>query len=175
MTDTAASPMITAEYEFTRHLDEIRRFPMLEPRQGYMPAKRWREHGGRWAAHRLVTRHLHLVGKIAACYRGDNGDSGDWQEWPVDGHDSRESVLAESEAIDNRRAALCGALTVLNTVSGTSTAQVGWPQSRSRSNGSPSDLRFRGGGCARSRCAPSRRCATRFGNQWPTMDRRQRW
>lgn len=59
--------------------------------------------------------HLHLVGKIAPCYRGDNGNSGDWQEWPVDGHDSRESVLAESEAIDNRRAALCGALTVLNT------------------------------------------------------------
>ena len=35
-----------------------------------MLAKRWREHGDRDAAHRLVTSHLRLVAKIAMGYRG---------------------------------------------------------------------------------------------------------
>ena len=43
---------------------------MLEPREEYMLAKRWREHGDRDAAHRLVTSHLRLVAKIAMGYRG---------------------------------------------------------------------------------------------------------
>ena len=35
-----------------------------------MLAKRWREHGDRDAAHKLVTSHLRLVAKIAMGYRG---------------------------------------------------------------------------------------------------------
>jgi RNA polymerase sigma-32 factor len=43
---------------------------MLEPQDEYMLAKRWREHGDRDAAHRLITSHLRLVAKIAMGYRG---------------------------------------------------------------------------------------------------------
>jgi RNA polymerase sigma-32 factor len=54
----------------TRYLEEIRRFPMLEPQEEYMLAKRYQEHGDREAAHRLVTSHLRLVAKLAMGYRG---------------------------------------------------------------------------------------------------------
>ncbi len=53
-----------------RYLEEIRRFPMLEPQEEYMLAKRYAEHDDRQAAHRLVTSHLRLVAKIAMGYRG---------------------------------------------------------------------------------------------------------
>jgi RNA polymerase sigma-32 factor len=65
-----ADQRVTAESGVTRYLEEIRRFPMLEPHEEYMLAKRWREHGDRDAAHRLVTSHLRLVAKIAMGYRG---------------------------------------------------------------------------------------------------------
>ncbi len=70
MAHAAALPVITAESGLSRYLDEIRRFPMLEPQEEYMLAKRWREHGDRIAAHKLVTSHLRLVAKIAMGYRG---------------------------------------------------------------------------------------------------------
>jgi RNA polymerase sigma-32 factor len=70
MARTAALPILTAEGGLTRYLEEIRRFPMLEPQEEYMLAKRWREHGDREAAHKLVTSHLRLVAKIAMGYRG---------------------------------------------------------------------------------------------------------
>jgi RNA polymerase sigma-32 factor len=70
MAHAAALPILTAESGLTRYLEEIRRFPMLEPQEEYMLAKRWREHGDRDAAHRLVTSHLRLVAKIAMGYRG---------------------------------------------------------------------------------------------------------
>jgi len=70
MARTAALPMMTAEGGLTKYLEEIRRFPMLEPQQEYMLAKSWREHGDRQAAHKLVTSHLRLVAKIAMGYRG---------------------------------------------------------------------------------------------------------
>ncbi|MBM3530509.1 MAG: RNA polymerase sigma factor RpoH [Alphaproteobacteria bacterium] len=70
MARTAAMPIVTAEGGLSRYLEEIRRFPMLEPQQEYMLAKRWREHGDRDAAHKLVTSHLRLVAKIAMGYRG---------------------------------------------------------------------------------------------------------
>ena len=64
-------PSITAgEGGLNRYLDEIRKFPMLEPQQEYMLAKRYQEHGDRNAAHQLVTSHLRLVAKIAMGYRG---------------------------------------------------------------------------------------------------------
>jgi RNA polymerase sigma-32 factor len=64
-------PMLTAgEGGLNRYLDEIRRFPMLEPQEEYMLAKRYAEHEDRKAAHKLVTSHLRLVAKIAMGYRG---------------------------------------------------------------------------------------------------------
>jgi RNA polymerase sigma-32 factor len=70
MARIAALPIVTAEGGLTRYLEEIRRFPMLEPQEEYMLAKSWREHGDRDAAHKLVTSHLRLVAKIAMGYRG---------------------------------------------------------------------------------------------------------
>jgi RNA polymerase sigma-32 factor len=70
MAQSAILPILTAESGLSRYLDEIRRFPMLEPQEEYMLAKRWREHGDRTAAHKLVTSHLRLVAKIAMGYRG---------------------------------------------------------------------------------------------------------
>ncbi len=70
MATTAALPSISAEGNLTRYLQEIRKFPMLEPDEEFMLAKRWQEHGDSEAAHRLVTSHLRLVAKIAMGYRG---------------------------------------------------------------------------------------------------------
>ena len=70
MAHAAALPIISAENGLSRYLEEIRRFPMLEPQEEYMLAKSWREHGDRTAAHKLVTSHLRLVAKIAMGYRG---------------------------------------------------------------------------------------------------------
>ncbi|ACP26514.1 RNA polymerase sigma factor, sigma-70 family [Sinorhizobium fredii NGR234] len=64
-------PSIAAgEGGLNRYLDEIRKFPMLEPQEEYMLAKRYQEHDDRSAAHKLVTSHLRLVAKIAMGYRG---------------------------------------------------------------------------------------------------------
>ena len=48
-------PMVVSESNLARYLQEIRTFPMLEPDQEYMLAKRWREHDDTEAAHQLVT------------------------------------------------------------------------------------------------------------------------
>lgn len=64
------APLAALEGGLTRYLDEIRRFPMLEPQEEYMLAKRYREHQDPDAARRLVTSHLRLVAKIAMGYRG---------------------------------------------------------------------------------------------------------
>ena len=233
---SASLPVLSAEGGLSRYLDEIRKFPMLEPSEEYMLAKRWREHGDRDAAHKLVTSHLRLVAKIAMGYRGyglpigevvsegnvglmqavkrfepekgfrlatyamwwikasiqeyilrswslvkmgttanqkrlffnlrkvkgkiqalDDGDlkpdqiteiatrlnvseeevvsmnrrlsgdaslnapirategeSGEWQDWLVDDHDSQEDMLIEQDELDNRRQMLAGAMSVLN-------------------------------------------------------------
>jgi RNA polymerase sigma-32 factor len=65
-----ADQRASAESGLTRYLEEIRRVPMLEPQDEYVLAKRWREHGDRDAAHKLVNSHLRLVAKIAMGYRG---------------------------------------------------------------------------------------------------------
>ena len=70
MAQSRHMPIPSAEGGLSRYLEEIRRFPMLEPQEEYMLAKSWREHGDRDAAHRLVTSHLRLVAKIAMGYRG---------------------------------------------------------------------------------------------------------
>jgi len=61
---------LSPESNLSRYLQEIRKFPMLEPEEEFMLAKRWREHGDMEAAHKLVTSHLRLVAKIAMGYRG---------------------------------------------------------------------------------------------------------
>src|SRR6476660_4526423 len=66
----SALPIIAAEGGLSRYLDEIRKFPLLDPQEEYMLAKRWREHEDTEAAHKLVTSHLRLVAKIAMGYRG---------------------------------------------------------------------------------------------------------
>src|SRR5712675_2196253 len=70
MAHAAALPVLMAESGLVRYLEEIRRFPMLEPHDEYMLAKRQREHDDRKAAHKLVTSHLRLVAKTAMGYRG---------------------------------------------------------------------------------------------------------
>jgi RNA polymerase sigma-32 factor len=70
MSSARALPVVGAEGNLARYLQEIRRFPMLSPEEEYVLAKRWREHGDTEAAHKLVTSHLRLVAKIAMGYRG---------------------------------------------------------------------------------------------------------
>lgn len=53
-----------------RYLQDIAKFPVLEPKEEYELSKRWHDHGDMAAAHRLVTSHLRLVAKIAFRYRG---------------------------------------------------------------------------------------------------------
>jgi RNA polymerase sigma-32 factor len=66
----ASLPSVAASGGLSRYLEEIRRFPMLEPQEEYMLAKRWQEHEDADAAQKLVTSHLRLVARIAMGYRG---------------------------------------------------------------------------------------------------------
>jgi RNA polymerase sigma-32 factor len=65
-----ALPALSQESGLARYLAEIRKFPMLEPQQEYMLAKRWREHEDPKAAEQLITSHLRLVARVAMGYRG---------------------------------------------------------------------------------------------------------
>jgi RNA polymerase sigma-32 factor len=69
-TSTKLVPSPNPEASLSRYLQEIRKFPMLEPQEEYMLAKRWKEHEDSEAAHKMVTSHLRLVAKIAMGYRG---------------------------------------------------------------------------------------------------------
>ena len=70
MSTYANLPAPSPEQGLNRYLQEIRKFPMLEPEQEYMLAKRWVEDQDTEAAHQLVTSHLRLAAKIAMGYRG---------------------------------------------------------------------------------------------------------
>jgi RNA polymerase sigma-32 factor len=70
MARTSAMPIWSGETGLTRYLEEIRRFPILEPKEEFTLAHRWREHRDDNSAHKLVTSHLRLVAKIALGYRG---------------------------------------------------------------------------------------------------------
>src|ERR1700743_132550 len=63
-------PSLQGEGGLSRYLSEIRKFPLLDPQEEYMLAKRWKEHEDPGAARKLVTSHLRLVAKIAMGYRG---------------------------------------------------------------------------------------------------------
>ncbi|NNJ69293.1 MAG: RNA polymerase sigma factor RpoH [Boseongicola sp.] len=70
MANYANLPAPSPEGGLNRYLQEIRKFPMLEPEQEYMLAKRWVEDQDTDAAHQMVTSHLRLAAKIAMGYRG---------------------------------------------------------------------------------------------------------
>ncbi len=63
-------PAPSPEQGLNRYMQEIRKFPMLEPDEEFMLAKRWVDHEDTSAAHKLVTSHLRLAAKIAMGYRG---------------------------------------------------------------------------------------------------------
>ncbi len=67
---TKSLPALYGDSSLSRYLSEIRKFPMLEPSEEFMLAKRFREHEDPEAAHKMVTSHLRLVAKIAMGYRG---------------------------------------------------------------------------------------------------------
>jgi RNA polymerase sigma-32 factor len=71
MAKSVSLPAIASgEGGLNRYLQDIRQFPMLDPDEEFMLAKRWKEHGDSKAAHRLITSHLRLVAKISMGYRG---------------------------------------------------------------------------------------------------------
>ena len=71
MAKTTSLPAIASgEAGLQRYLQDIRLFPMLQPEEEFMLAKRWKEHGDSKAAQKLITSHLRLVAKIAMGYRG---------------------------------------------------------------------------------------------------------
>ncbi len=70
MATYANLPAPSPEAGLSRYMQEIRKFPMLEPDEEYMLAKAWTDHGDTEAAHKLVTSHLRLAAKIAMGYRG---------------------------------------------------------------------------------------------------------
>jgi len=63
-------PAPSPEQGLNRYMQDIRKFPMLEPDEEYMLAKRWVDHEDSEAAHKMVTSHLRLAAKIAMGYRG---------------------------------------------------------------------------------------------------------
>ena len=63
-------PAPSPETGLSRYLQQIRKFPMLEPEEEYMLAKRWVEEQDTEEAHKMVTSHLRLAAKIAMGYRG---------------------------------------------------------------------------------------------------------
>ncbi len=70
MSSYANLPAPSPEQGLNRYMQEIRKFPLLEPEEEYMLAKRWVDHQDTGAAHRMVTSHLRLAAKIAMGYRG---------------------------------------------------------------------------------------------------------
>jgi hypothetical protein len=93
----------------------------------------------------------------------EESDSGEWQDWLVDDRESQESILAQSEELENRRSALSDALGVLNERERRIFEARRLVDAPSPCKTSPLNSGFRGSGCARSRCAPSRRCGLLFG------------
>ena len=63
-------PSIAIDGGLANYLTQIKKFPMLNPEEEYMLAKRWKKRGDLKSAQKLITSHLRLVAKIAMGYRG---------------------------------------------------------------------------------------------------------
>src|ERR1700750_2956110 len=70
MHQTMSQPLPSIGSGLTHYLTQIRKFPILTQEEETAFARRWRDHGDREAAYRLITSHLRLVAKIAMRYRG---------------------------------------------------------------------------------------------------------
>lgn len=70
MSTVATLPSVSSEGGLPRYLTEIRKFPLLEASEEAACAKRWRDHGDREAAYRLVTSHLRLAAILKTLGRG---------------------------------------------------------------------------------------------------------
>src|SRR3954471_3186138 len=64
----------------------------------------------------VVSMNPRLSGdaSLNAPIRASEGESGEWQDWLVDDHESQEDMLIEQDELENRRGMLSGALAVLN-------------------------------------------------------------
>ena len=63
-------PRITSDNGLTRYLQEIRKYPLLEPKYERDLAMKWAKKKDIESAHILVTSHLRLVAKIAMGFKG---------------------------------------------------------------------------------------------------------
>ena len=63
-------PRINSENGLTRYLQEIRKYPLLEPKYERDLAMKWAKKKDIESAHILVTSHLRLVAKIAMGFKG---------------------------------------------------------------------------------------------------------
>ena len=63
-------PSIAIDGGLANYLTQIKKFPILNPEEEYMLAKRWKKRGDLKSAQKLITSHLRLVAKIAMGYRG---------------------------------------------------------------------------------------------------------
>ena len=63
-------PSISVDGGLSNYLTQIKKFPLLNPEEEYMLAKRWKKRGDLKSAQKLITSHLRLVAKIAMGYRG---------------------------------------------------------------------------------------------------------
>jgi RNA polymerase sigma-32 factor len=63
-------PSIAIDGGLANYLTQIKKFPILNPEEEYMLAKRWKKKGDLKSAQKIITSHLRLVAKIAMGYRG---------------------------------------------------------------------------------------------------------
>ena len=63
-------PRITSDNGLSRYLQEIRKYPLLEPKYERDLAMKWAKKKDIESAHILVTSHLRLVAKIAMGFKG---------------------------------------------------------------------------------------------------------
>jgi RNA polymerase sigma-32 factor len=61
-----------------------------------------------------MNRRLSGDASLNAPIRATEGESGEWQDWLVDDHDNAEEILVEQDELENRRAMLADAMSVLN-------------------------------------------------------------
>jgi RNA polymerase sigma-32 factor len=61
-----------------------------------------------------MNRRLSGDASLNAPIRASEGESGEWQDWLVDDHESQEDMLIEQDELASRRGMLGEALTVLN-------------------------------------------------------------